>query len=113
MEVGKECYIFGDISTQKDIKLLGNTIVYGNIFSQKNITIGPNCLIKGNVFAQENVEIYENVTIGVKGKKKSLIAGNYLRIKGRSTVYGRVRAVRGGRVVKLVVSKTNTNSTRK
>ncbi|MCQ2511769.1 MAG: hypothetical protein MJ092_00025 [Lachnospiraceae bacterium] len=96
--VGAKEYVMGDISTENDIELDNDTVVFGNVISQKSIKIGSGCHIKGNVFAQECIEIHENVTIGSEKQVKSVVAGDSLLLFGPSTVYGRVRAIRGGRV---------------
>lgn len=94
--IGKLCYIIGDVSTESDIEIKDNAVIFGNVISQSNIKIGPNCHVKGNVFAQNCIDIYENVIVGVENHIKSVIAGDTIHIRGNSTVYGRVRAIRGG-----------------
>lgn len=94
----RDCLIVGDISAEKEIELKEKTVVLGNVISQKSIIIGTDCIIKGNVFAQNSVEINDNVTIGTDGQIKSVISGGTISILGNCTIYGRVRAVKGGKL---------------
>lgn len=96
--VGKNCKILGDISTERDIELEDNTTVLGNIISQKSIKIGHGCHVKGNVFAQASIEVCDDVTVGTTNQIKSIVAGDTISIRGKSTVFGRVRANRGGKL---------------
>lgn len=95
--IGSKCNVLGDVSAEKDIELREGANILGNVISQKSIKLGIDSHVGGNLFAQDSVEIDDDVTIGTEGRMKSVIAGDTVSIHGRSTVYGRVRALRGGK----------------
>lgn len=96
--VGNSCNILGSISAEKDIELTEGANVSGNVISQKSIKLRSGSHVGGNAFAQDSVEIGNDVTVGIAGQMKSVIAGDSVSIHGSSTVYGRVRAICGGKV---------------
>ncbi|HHZ18914.1 MAG TPA: polymer-forming cytoskeletal protein [Firmicutes bacterium] len=89
-KIGEHSVITGDIKSRQDLILGANVTVNGNIFADGNIHLGPAVKITGTVFTHGSITIEENVTIGVKGKIKTVIARKGITLKNGFVIYGYV-----------------------
>jgi predicted acyltransferase (DUF342 family) len=80
IEKGVKCY--GDLTIEEDVTILGN------VFGEQEITVDHGSKILGNLFSQGNITLSQNVTIGEKGKVKSVVCKEKLHLNRDVTIYG-------------------------
>lgn len=88
LTIHSETLLRYSVKTYGNLRLQGKVTVYGSLFSEGDIEIGNGCRIHGNIFAQGTVILGDQVTIGDKGTRKSVIAKKGLTLGRGIKVYG-------------------------
>ena len=91
--------VYGDIKSEKDIRIKARAVVTGNVFADGNVIIEPGARILGNVFAGKNLYIGPSVVIGKLGRIKSALSRENLVIAEGAVVYGYAGCENKGKTV--------------
>ena len=93
------CTVYGDVKSNKDIRIQKGVTITGNVFAEGNIIIEEAVYIGGVVFTQESVFLGPRCEVGRYGVTKSVVARESIILCEGSTVYGYVHCERGGQTV--------------
>lgn len=99
----------GHIRSHKSVRVGSNAIVFGNIFAEESIYLSKGCKVLGNIFTQDAVYAEQNVTIGQKGKIKSVVAKEKIEFEKCCVVYGYIESEDICEVCVTSVSKETEN----
>lgn len=91
--------VYGDIKSEKDIRIKERAVVTGNVFADGNIIIESGARILGNVFAGKNLYIGPSAVIGKLGRIKSALSRVDLIIAEGAVVYGYAGCEHKGKTV--------------
>lgn len=86
--IGACSTIRGHVKTHGNLIVEDGVIITGNIFAEGTISIGSNSCILGSVFTQDVVVINNGVTIGSRGKIKSVIGKKGIVLHNNVIIYG-------------------------
>lgn len=99
LTIGESAWIRGDIKTRGDLTAGRGATIAGNIFAEGDVYLGGNCRVLGTVFSQGSITFAEGVTVGCKGKIKSVISKKGTTFARGVKVYGFVLTEGEGKVV--------------
>jgi cytoskeletal protein CcmA (bactofilin family) len=97
--IGKDAHIYGDVKSNKNIRIQSGVVITGNVFADQNIVIEQGVYIGGVVFTQESLFVGAHSEIGRYGVTKSLVAREEIVLCEGATVHGYIHCERGGRTV--------------
>ena len=88
LTIEKCAVVYGDIKSDKSIRIGKYAVVTGNVFGDGDVIIEQGAKVLGNVFSGANLYIGPNVTIGKTGRIKSALARVNLVIAQGTVIYG-------------------------
>lgn len=87
--------IYGHVKVNEQLIIGANAQIAGNIFAEGDIRIGTGSHIGGTVFSQGDVILEKGVTVGSRGRIKSVVAKKSVSLHDGVKVYGLVNTERG------------------
>lgn len=91
--------IQGHVKSHEGIVTGEAVTIVGNVFAEEDVVLGPRTRVLGSVFSQGHIIAREGVTIGAKGKIKSLIGKKGVTLESGVKIYGYVTTEEKGTVI--------------